>query len=55
MAHLRSLLTSGDYSDLTITCGQDTHKVHKAIVCSRAGFFARAIRFGGQVSALDLV
>ncbi|KAH6644293.1 hypothetical protein C7974DRAFT_459937 [Boeremia exigua] len=41
-------LTSGAYSDMTITCGQDTYKVHKVIVCCRAGFFARAIKFGGQ-------
>ncbi|KAH0344050.1 hypothetical protein KCU83_g8539, partial [Aureobasidium melanogenum] len=27
------LQESGDYSDLTITCGTDVYKVHKAIIC----------------------
>jgi hypothetical protein len=40
-----SLLASGKYSDLVITCGGDTHKVHKAVVCTRSGFFERAERF----------
>lgn len=47
---LYSLLETGAYSDLTITCGSDTYKVHKAVVCERLDFFARALRFGGQVS-----
>jgi hypothetical protein len=41
-----SALASGKYSDLTITCGKDTYKVHKNIVCLRSGFFERAERFG---------
>ena len=45
---LKSSLTSGAYSDFKITCGSDTYKVHKVIVCTRAGFFARAVSFGGQ-------
>jgi hypothetical protein len=53
--HLHSLLASGNYSDLTLTCGHDTYNIHKAVVCGRAGFFACAIRFGGQVGALNLV
>ncbi|EAT77701.2 hypothetical protein SNOG_14849 [Parastagonospora nodorum SN15] len=40
-----NLLNSGEYSDLTIICGDETHKVHKAIVCSRCDFFERAERF----------
>ncbi|KAF3011202.1 hypothetical protein E8E13_011609 [Curvularia kusanoi] len=48
LALLKDLLNSGDYADLIITCGQDTYKVHKAVVCVRSGFFARAVRFGGQ-------
>ncbi|KAG5659615.1 hypothetical protein KAF25_002174 [Fusarium avenaceum] len=36
------LLTTGDYSDLTIICGDDRYEVHKAIVCSRSPFFKRA-------------
>jgi hypothetical protein len=47
-----SLLASGDYSDMKITCGVDEYKVHKAVVCSRARFFAAAIRFEGEVSGL---
>ncbi|KAH7111835.1 hypothetical protein B0J11DRAFT_598511 [Dendryphion nanum] len=45
----RSLRT-GKYSDLTVTCGQDIYKVHKAIICSRAVFFANAIKFPGKES-----
>ncbi|XP_014550697.1 hypothetical protein COCVIDRAFT_20927 [Bipolaris victoriae FI3] len=45
---LKSSLASGAYSDFKITCGSDTYKVHKVIVCNRAGFFARAVSFGGQ-------
>jgi hypothetical protein len=45
-----SCLTSGEYSDLTIQCGDDVYKVHKVVVCTRAGFFARAIKFGGKVT-----
>jgi hypothetical protein len=51
-----SALTSGDYSDLTITCGGNIHKVYKLIVCTRADFFARAVNFGGKVCvSTDLV
>ncbi|KAF1848768.1 uncharacterized protein K460DRAFT_393764 [Cucurbitaria berberidis CBS 394.84] len=42
---LLALLSSGKYSDLVITCGSDTHNVHKAIVCTRSGFFERAETF----------
>ncbi|KAJ6282184.1 hypothetical protein J3E71DRAFT_361129 [Bipolaris maydis] len=45
---LRSSLASSAYSDFKITCGSDTYKVHKVIVCNRAGFFARAVSFGGR-------
>ncbi|KAJ8106542.1 hypothetical protein OPT61_g9463 [Boeremia exigua] len=48
LALFESLLASGAYSDLTITCGGRVYKVHRVVVCSRAGFFARAIKFGGQ-------
>jgi len=47
-----SCLTSGKFSDLTIKCRNDVYKVHKMIVCTRAGFFAGAMRFGGQVRTL---
>ncbi|KAI4953062.1 hypothetical protein J4E86_006601 [Alternaria arbusti] len=45
VAMMKDLRTSGKYSDFTITCGGDTHHVHKNIVCCRSGFFERAERF----------
>ncbi|KAM3523662.1 hypothetical protein NHJ13051_005000 [Beauveria bassiana] len=36
------LFDEGAYSDLTIVCGDDRHRVHKAIVCPRSKFFASA-------------
>ena len=44
----KDLLANGQYSDLVITCHGDTYNVHKAIVCSRSGFFERADRFPGK-------
>jgi hypothetical protein len=41
----RSLYDSGKYTDLLITCGSDTYKVHRSVVCNRSGFFERAERF----------
>jgi hypothetical protein len=50
-----SLLASGDYSDLIITCGTDTYKVHKSVVCSQSGFFKRAERFSvGKVGGFSI-
>ncbi|KAI4644423.1 hypothetical protein J4E93_006325 [Alternaria ventricosa] len=54
---VQNCLTSGEYSDLIIKCGDDVYKVHKVIVCTQAGFFARAIKFGGketQENVIDL-
>jgi hypothetical protein len=34
-----SLLEIGKYSDLTILCGEKKYQVHRAIICSRSGFF----------------
>jgi hypothetical protein len=42
---LSSLLISGNYSDLVVTCGSDTYNVHKAIVCSQSTFFRTAEKF----------
>ncbi|KAL6167145.1 hypothetical protein ACJQWK_06591 [Exserohilum turcicum] len=50
MSSLKKSLASGQYSDLKITCGPDSYNVHKVIVCERAEFFARAIKFGGRES-----
>ncbi|KAI5377061.1 hypothetical protein J4E82_004144 [Alternaria postmessia] len=52
---MESVLKSGAYSDLTITCGNDTHKVHKVIVCERAEFFARNLKFGGKESESSII
>ncbi|KAH9826501.1 hypothetical protein Tdes44962_MAKER00464 [Teratosphaeria destructans] len=43
---LRILLKSGDYSDLRIKCGDKEFKVHKAIVCARSEYFAKACKPG---------
>lgn len=48
LAAVARCLDSGEYSDLTITCGSDVHKVHKVIVCTQSDFLAAAIRFGGK-------
>ncbi|USP74896.1 glycoside hydrolase family 16 protein [Curvularia clavata] len=45
-----SCMASGEYSDLTITCGNDVYKTHKMIVCTQSEFFAAALRFGGKES-----
>ncbi|RBR11257.1 uncharacterized protein FIESC28_09141 [Fusarium coffeatum] len=37
---MSNLLEEGKYSDVTITCGNDTYAVHKAIICPRSPFFA---------------
>ncbi|KAF2703730.1 hypothetical protein K504DRAFT_473736 [Pleomassaria siparia CBS 279.74] len=50
MTSVKELFKSGDYSDLVLTCGNDTYKVHKNIVCTRAKFFAKAIKFPGKES-----
>ncbi|KAI2486474.1 BTB domain containing protein [Pyrenophora tritici-repentis] len=52
---VKGLLESGAYSDFVITCGADTHKVHKAIVCTQVDFFAHALEFGGKESTLRKV
>ncbi|WJG37254.1 uncharacterized protein FOBCDRAFT_245766 [Fusarium oxysporum Fo47] len=41
-ASLSKLYETGTYSDLIITCGNDTYQVHKAIVCPRSSFFTAA-------------
>ncbi|CAN9445098.1 unnamed protein product [Alternaria alternata] len=52
---VESCLISGEYSDLTIQCGDDVYKVHKVVVCTRAGFFARAIKFGGKEALENVI
>lgn len=37
--HRYRLHVSGRFSDLTVVCNEKQWAVHKAIVCSRSGFF----------------
>ncbi|KAF2834953.1 hypothetical protein M501DRAFT_1008904 [Patellaria atrata CBS 101060] len=39
MSALATLLEAGKYSDLTVLCGSKRYAVHRAIICSRSGFF----------------
>ncbi|KAJ9645808.1 hypothetical protein H2201_003612 [Coniosporium apollinis] len=39
MSALATLLEAGKYSDLTIVCGERRWAVHRAVICSRSGFF----------------
>lgn len=45
------LLESGNFSDVTVTCGNKTWKLHKNILCSRSMWFEKALTGGFQVSA----
>ncbi|KAF5685941.1 amino acid transport gap1 [Fusarium circinatum] len=54
---LVNLLKTGAYSDLTISCGKDQYRVHKAIICPRSHFFEAACdgEFKeAQTSTIDL-
>ncbi|KAI7500618.1 hypothetical protein KC367_g3498 [Hortaea werneckii] len=43
---LQKLLDTGEYSDLTIECGDRTFQVHKNIICTRSEYFAAACATG---------
>lgn len=47
-----SLLESGKYSDLTVTCGDRSWRLHKSIVCLHSDFFASACDRPFKVSSL---
>ena len=49
VSSLSDLFTSSKYSDLTIRCGSDLYKVHRAVVCQRSQFFAAACDSGFKV------
>ncbi|KAF5709422.1 hypothetical protein FMUND_10115 [Fusarium mundagurra] len=51
---LVNLLKTGDYSDLTITCGEDQYHVHKALICPRSKFFKAACDGKFKVCEIDL-
>ncbi|KAF2107103.1 hypothetical protein BDV96DRAFT_309347 [Lophiotrema nucula] len=53
LAAVKGALSSGDFHDLVVTCGQDVYKVHKVIVCPRSEFFGRAVRFKASKEAED--
>ncbi|KAK8231295.1 hypothetical protein BKA81DRAFT_411875 [Phyllosticta paracitricarpa] len=38
------ILQSGEYSDLEIRCNEESHRVHKAIVCPQSEFFQAACK-----------
>ncbi|KAH7275007.1 BTB/POZ protein [Fusarium solani] len=42
-ASLHSLLSSGDFSDMTIRCRGREFKTHRAIMCSQSSFFKTAL------------
>ncbi|KAJ9129702.1 hypothetical protein NKR23_g12480 [Pleurostoma richardsiae] len=42
----KKIYSSGEYSNLTITCNGKRFQVHRAIVCPRSEFFAAALRQG---------
>ncbi len=46
----RSLYKDGKYSDLTVVCGESTYRAHKAVLCTRFQFFAKACDGAFQVS-----
>jgi hypothetical protein len=49
LADLKSTRGASDFSDLTITCGDDKYLAHKVIVCCRSAVFAKAMKFPGKV------
>ncbi|KAI7210711.1 hypothetical protein KC333_g8081 [Hortaea werneckii] len=40
---VQACFETGDYADMTITCGDRTWKVHKLVVCSKVASFAKAV------------
>ncbi|KAL5866439.1 hypothetical protein ACKVWM_011663, partial [Pyricularia oryzae] len=54
---LKSLRVSGDYSDMTVVCGDDTYHVHKAVICPRSKYFETVLKAGmheSRTSHVDL-
>ncbi|KAG7147600.1 Protein roadkill like protein [Verticillium longisporum] len=45
---MKRLRISGDYTDMTIICGDMEYQVHKAIVCPRSKYFDAMFSHGMQ-------
>ncbi|KAI8689635.1 BTB domain-containing protein [Fusarium sp. Ph1] len=54
-ASLHSLLSSGDFSDMTIRCRGREFKTHRAIVCSQSSFFKTALSSNFKEGASGIV
>lgn len=54
-ADLVRLYAEEDYKDLTIICGSERIRVHKAIVCSRCDFFKAACKKSSYKESRDSV
>ena len=46
------LYSHGEYSDLTISCGERHYRVHKSLVCQRLDFLATACRGDFKVGCI---
>ncbi|KAJ5703862.1 hypothetical protein N7493_011000 [Penicillium malachiteum] len=51
----KSLLDSGRYSDLTLSCKGKTFHLHRAIVCSQSSFFDAAVKYPFKEASLSHV
>ncbi|KAK4201389.1 hypothetical protein QBC40DRAFT_61330 [Triangularia verruculosa] len=57
ISSLKGLYSSGEYSDLMISCRGKEYQVHRAIVCTQSEFLAAACRVGlkeAQEGKIDL-
>ena len=46
---LSNIFGSSKYSDVTVCCGSDVYKLHRAVICPRSDFFAAACDLGFKV------
>lgn len=49
-----SFYDSGQFTDLTITCGSEEFQCHKIVLCSQSKFFKAACTSGFNVSLLSM-
>ncbi|PIA96380.1 hypothetical protein CB0940_10869 [Cercospora beticola] len=52
---VKSLFGDDRYTDLTILCSEHKWRVHKAIVCTRCEFFAKAVDDGFQEAGAGVI